>query len=200
MSLTPNVKAKCECVCVCVCVCVPVCVSDCVSARVCVCLTWTMEFCMSCNVTATSVQCMSIHTPTHFLFTQPWCSSLAPFLPSFLLSFLPYFLACFSFLLPFLSLFHSPSPSLVFPHTVVRHPQLPYVCYIISSHTWENTILDQIAYCYIKCSKQSSAQLHSYYFTASFIAKPPHRLMKWLYNVIKHAELLVCLPCRCYTK
>lgn len=59
-----------------------------------------MEFCMSCNVTAASIQCMmSIHTPTHFLFTHLWWSSLAPFLPSFLPSLLP----CLLFLPPSIS-------------------------------------------------------------------------------------------------
>lgn len=143
---------------------------------------------MQCYCSLYSMHDVNSHT--HSFPVHPSMMVLTCTIPSFV----PYFLACFSFLPPFLSPFHSLSPSLVFPHTVVRHPQLPYVCYAISIHSWENTILDQIAHCYIKCSKQSSAQLHSYYFTASFIAKPPQKLMKWLYNVIKHAELLVCLP------
>lgn len=55
-------------------------------------------------------------------------------------------------------------------HAVLRPPEWTDVRYAIRIHTWENMTLVRREHCSIKCSKQSSTQLRSYYFTASFIA------------------------------
>lgn len=140
---------------------------------VCVCLTLdsAVEFCMSsCAVTAASIQTVhDVHSHTHSFPVHTSTISL-PRLHH-------------SFLSPSLNPSHSVSPSLSSCSSFQAPPPPSGQMYVMPSEsTRENTT----------CSKQSSTQLPSYYFTAPFTANTSHILMNWLYNVIKQAELLVC--------
>lgn len=127
---------------------------------------------------------MSTHTPTHFLSTDPGFSSLTSAIPSFL------FLS--SSISESLPLCKSLFCQLFFPfiHSV-KTPQVDR-CDAICIHTWENVTLDRRLMEHVQ-----NKVGHSWIYIIS-----QHHLCgyMWLYNVIKHAELLVCLPWRCYTK
>lgn len=138
---------------------------------VCVCVIWHWMWNTACHVLLQQPPfkwcMMSTHTPTHFLYTHPQFSALTCAIPSFLPSFPESFPLSKSF---FFQLFF-----LIGSHTALRHPEQTDVCYAIRIRTRETLV--QRECCYTKCSKQSSTQLHSYYFTASL--QQIHFICSW---------------------